>query len=45
MLAAKEYTARKQAEIDSKKVETAIRKVVAVENKQRKEEEAQEKAL
>ena len=45
MLTAKEYTAKKQAEIDTKKVETTAKKVVAIENKQRREEEAQERAI
>ena len=45
VLAAKEYTAKKQAEIDTKKVETTAKKVVAIENKQRREEEAPERAI
>jgi len=45
VLAAKEYAAKKQADIDTKKAETAAKKVVAAENKQRKEEEAQERAI
>ena len=40
VLTAKEYAAKKQAEIDRKKAETAMKKVVAAENKERKEEEA-----
>jgi hypothetical protein len=45
VLAAKEYAATNQAEIDAEKAGKAAKKVVAAENKQRKEEEAQEKAL
>ena len=45
VLAAKDYAAKKQADIDLKKAETAAKKVVAVENKQKKEEEAQERAI
>ena len=44
VLTAKEYTVKKQAEIDSKKAETTAKKVVAAEKKQKKEE-AQERAL
>ena len=40
MLTTKEYTAKKQVEIDTKKAETTVKKVIAVENRQRKEEEA-----
>ena len=45
VLAAKEYAAKKQAEIDTKKAETTAKKVMAAENRQRKEEEAQERAI
>jgi hypothetical protein len=45
VLTTKEYAAKKQAEIDSKKAETAAKMVVAAENKHKKEEEAQERAL
>ena len=45
MLTTKEYTAKKQVEIDTKKAETTAKKVIAAENRQRKEEEAQERAI